>query len=82
VPHLNYLTFDLRQGIEMIMTIIFGICFMGIVYEGVELYYQIQNNVPLVAKVSKTYILVIIIMGCVHIFIRMIFMSVTDLAEI
>ena len=47
-----------------------------------ELYFAIKNAIPVVAKYSRPYIMGIVIVSCVHIFIRMIFISVVDLAEV
>lgn len=47
-----------------------------------ELYFAIKNAIPVVAKYAKPYLQAITYISCIHIFIRMVFISVTDIAEV
>ncbi len=64
------------------MTVLYGIYFIMYLVVPIDLYESIKLSNPNVAKVIKKYIVWIILLSEFHIFARMAFITITDIAAV
>jgi hypothetical protein len=70
---------SVRLGLDITMVGLYATSMAAIAYLGVKLYRTTKKGMPLVAKASKRYILVIVLLSSTQLFLRMVFMSVSDI---
>lgn len=68
-----------RLTIDLIMVFLYASAMAVIAYLGVKIYRAGKKGMPLVAKASKKYILAIVLLNSSQLFLRMIFLSVSDI---
>eukprot|EP00347_Sterkiella_histriomuscorum_P021434 403333990 len=82
----SLLVYCVKQGVmqplDISVTVIFGTYFIMYLYVPIELYVTLKRSIPPVTVHIKKYLIALMVISEFHIFTRMVFLSVTDIAEV
>lgn len=71
-----------RQALDITLTVMYGLLFIGCLFVPIDLYRTLTEALPTVGPVLKPYFVWITIIAEVIVFSRMVFISITDVADV